>query len=70
MEIHCTFVNESTTHSPPNLSMSEALARRAYATGDAARVDVSDYIEWFYNPVRRHSTLGHVSPIAFEWTMA
>jgi putative transposase len=27
---------------------------------------VFDYIERFYNPHRRHSTLGYLSPIAFE----
>jgi transposase InsO family protein len=27
---------------------------------------VNDYIDNFYNPVRRHSALGHKSPIAFE----
>lgn len=26
----------------------------------------ADYIDNFYNPVRRHSTLGHKSPMAFE----
>ncbi|MEX3583022.1 MAG: IS3 family transposase, partial [Burkholderia sp.] len=25
-----------------------------------------DYIERFYNPTRRHSTLGYVSPVEFE----
>ena len=25
-----------------------------------------DYIERFYNPTRRHSTLGYVSPVQFE----
>jgi hypothetical protein len=34
--------------------------------GNAARADVFDYIERFYNPSRRHSTLGNLSPIAFE----
>jgi putative transposase len=48
----------------------ERCHRRAYATRDAARADVFDYIERFYNPTRRHSTLGHVSPIAFERAMA
>jgi len=33
---------------------------------DAARADVFDYIERFYNPKRRHSTLGYLSPVAFE----
>ncbi|HVS26539.1 MAG TPA: IS3 family transposase, partial [Burkholderiales bacterium] len=28
--------------------------------------DVFDYIERFYNPRRRHSTLGYVSPMEFE----
>ncbi|WP_367238311.1 IS3 family transposase, partial [Hyphomicrobium sp.] len=28
-----------------------------------------DYIERFYNPRRRHSTLGYVSPVAFEEQM-
>jgi transposase InsO family protein len=27
---------------------------------------VFDYIERFYNPTRRHSTLGYISPIKFE----
>jgi len=27
---------------------------------------VADYIDGFYNPVRRHSSLGYVSPIEFE----
>jgi len=27
---------------------------------------VFDYIEWFYNPRRRHSTLGYLSPMQFE----
>ncbi len=33
---------------------------------DEARADVFDYIERFYNPRRRHSTLGQVSPDQFE----
>lgn len=39
---------------------------RSYATRDEARADVFDYIERFYNPRRRHSTLGYVSPMEFE----
>ena len=31
-----------------------------------ARADVFDYIERFYNPTRRHSTLGYLSPMDFE----
>jgi putative transposase len=31
-----------------------------------ARSDVFSYIETFYNPRRRHSSLGYVSPREFE----
>jgi putative transposase len=31
-----------------------------------AELAVFDYIETFYNPTRRHSSLGHLSPVAFE----
>lgn len=34
-------------------------------TRDTARADVFDYIERFYNPKRRHSKLGYLSPMAF-----
>lgn len=44
----------------------ERIRRRVYATRDAARADVFDYIEMFYNSRRRHSYLGGVSPEAFE----
>jgi len=36
-----------------------------HATREAGRVDLSDYIERSYNPIRRHSTLGNRSPINF-----
>ena len=44
----------------------ERTARKVYRTRDEARSDVFDYIERFYNPTRRHSTLGYISPIEFE----
>ena len=44
----------------------ERVYRKQYATRDEARADVFDYIERFYNPRRRHSTLGYVSPAEFE----
>ena len=44
----------------------ERTARKVYRTREQARADVFDYIERFYNPTRRHSTLGYVSPINFE----
>ena len=39
---------------------------RVYRSRDEARADVFDYIERFYNPKRRHSTLGYLSPVEFE----
>jgi len=42
------------------------LARKLYRTRDEARADVFDYIERFYNPKRRHSTIGYLSPMEFE----
>ncbi|QXX76692.1 hypothetical protein MHY1_p00214 (plasmid) [Methylovirgula sp. HY1] len=44
----------------------ERTAAKVYRTRDQARADVFDYIERFYNAVRRHSTLGYLSPIEFE----
>jgi len=44
----------------------ERVSRRQYRTRDDAKADVFDYVERFYNPRRRHSTLGYMSPIEFE----
>lgn len=44
----------------------ERTARKTYRTRDEAKADVFDYIERFYNPRRRHSTLGYLSPSEFE----
>ena len=44
----------------------EKIRKKIYRTRDAARADVFDYIEVFYNQRRRHSHLGDVSPAAFE----
>jgi putative transposase len=44
----------------------ERTAREVSRTRDEVRVDVFDYVERFYNPRRRHSRLGYLSPMAFE----
>lgn len=44
----------------------ERVHRRIYQTREDAKADVFDYIEGFYNPRRRHSTLGLLSPMEFE----
>ena len=38
----------------------ERTARKTYRTRDQAKADVFDYIECFYNPKRRHSTIGYL----------
>jgi putative transposase len=37
-----------------------------YALREIARRDIFEYIEVFYNRVRRHSTLGSLSPVNYE----
>lgn len=44
----------------------ERIRGQVYRTRDQARADVFDYIERFYNPTRRHSTLGYLSPMQYE----
>jgi len=44
----------------------ERIYRRKYVSREELRADVFDYIEMFYNPRRRHSTLGQISPVEFE----
>ncbi len=39
---------------------------RVFAGREAARVAAFDYIEGFYNPSRRHSSIGYVSPAEYE----
>lgn len=44
----------------------ERTTRKVYRSRKQARSDVFDYIERFYNPTRRYSTLEYISPIKFE----
>ena len=44
----------------------ERTARKVYRTRDEARADDFDYIERFYNPRRRHSKPGDLSPMELE----
>jgi transposase InsO family protein len=48
-----------------NLKM-ERVWRRQYANHNEARRDINQYIVGFYNAVRLHSTLGYLSPCAYE----
>lgn len=44
----------------------ELIYHRQYRTRDEATQDIFEYIEVFYNRLRRHSTLGYYSPAEFE----
>ena len=37
-----------------------------YKTRDQARASLFDYMELFYNRLRRHSTINYVAPLAFR----
>jgi putative transposase len=44
----------------------ERTTRKTYRTRADAKADVFDYIERWYNPQRRHSKLGYLSPAQYE----
>jgi transposase InsO family protein len=44
----------------------EHVEHQDFPSREVARASIVDYIEHFYNPARRHSSLGYVSPIEFE----
>ena len=44
----------------------EQVFGRQYDSRSAARKEIIDYIEMFYNSRRRHSYLGYLSPLVFE----
>jgi len=44
----------------------ELIHRHRYQTRDEAQRAIFEYIEVFYNRVRRHSSIGYLSPEAFE----
>ncbi|QSQ40437.1 IS3 family transposase [Xanthomonas translucens pv. translucens] len=44
----------------------ERIKRRIYPTRAMAASDVFDYIEMFYNPIRRHGSAAGLSPVEFE----
>ena len=44
----------------------EKIRRRKYRTREQVRRDVFEYIEMFYNPKRKHTNNGMLSPVDFE----
>jgi putative transposase len=45
---------------------SEMVWRSVFQTRAEAKEAIGHYIDGFYNPIRRHSTLDYVSPVQFE----
>jgi len=45
----------------------EGIRRQTNLTREAARQDVFDYIEMFYNPKRKHTNNRMPSPVGFEF---
>jgi transposase InsO family protein len=48
------------------VGLSELIDRRRFKTQAEARLAVFEWIEGWYNPHRRHSWLGRISPVNFE----
>ena len=44
----------------------ELLDRNRFRSHSEARMAVFSFIEGFYNPSRRHSALGYLSPIEYQ----
>jgi putative transposase len=61
--------DNAATESVMSTIKTELVRRNTFKTRDAARLAVFSYIETFYNPLRRHSALGYLSPVEFEKKM-
>ena len=44
----------------------ELMQDGAFQTREDAQTEIFEYIEMYYNPVRRHSSLKYMSPVNFE----
>ena len=49
-----------------SLLKTERIKRKIYKTRAEARADVFNYIELYYNPIRRHGSNNSLSPMAYE----
>ena len=47
----------------------ECVYRHTFRTRSEARQTIFEYVECFYNRMRRHSSLGYVSPVVYEQVM-
>jgi len=48
----------------------ELVHERRYRTREEARLEIFEFIEIWYNRERLHSSLGYLSPVAYEAQMA
>ena len=63
-------VRRAIRHGTPSEAwLGRMLARRRFDSQAEARMAVFRFIEGWYNPARRHSGLGYLSPIAYEEMM-
>lgn len=44
----------------------ELIYQKPWLDRESVREAISEYIEVFYNRIRRHSTIGNISPAKFE----
>lgn len=73
-ELHGIVVSMSRKGDPWDNAMQESFfgtlktewADGVYESRDEARKELFKYIELFYNPRRRHSSLGNISPVEYE----
>jgi putative transposase len=42
------------------------IKRKVYSQRDEAKTEIFNFIEMFYNPIKRHSHTGGVSPAKYE----
>jgi putative transposase len=67
ISIGCTSAYDNAVAESFFASLTKDLLRRQTLRSRAeARTAVFDYIETFYNPIRLHSTLDYLSPVAYE----
>ena len=57
--------DNATAESFFSLLKREKIRNQTYKTREAAKTEIFEFIEMFYNPVRRHGTLGMISPNQF-----
>jgi putative transposase len=66
LQAHHPVASQSRRGNCDDNAVAERIRRRIYADREQARRDVFDYIEMFYNPIRRHGYNNSLSPLEFE----